>query len=85
MEECHMIATCFPARTQWAWEILSIDGRVLASGSARTESQGRRASTAAWLDAQVDWPGVIDLALARDVHFGGSHAAPRPGSGVGRP
>ena len=69
-----MIATCFPAGTQWAWEVLAIDGSVLASGRASTKAQGRRACIRAWRSAQETWVGDIDLAVAGPVHFGGSHA-----------
>jgi hypothetical protein len=79
-----MIATCFPAGTQWAWEVLAVDGSVVASGRAPTASRGRRASTRAWLAAQEDRPGGIDLAATGEVHFGGTHAAASKSSHAGR-
>ena len=69
-----MIGTCFPTGSGWAWEVLAIDGTIVASGHATTAANSSRASRRAWMDARQGRPDV-DLARPGAVHFGGAHRA----------
>lgn len=67
-----MIASAYPKGTGWAWEVVGVQGQVVATGQASTPEQARRMSTRAWLHATVC--GVVDLAdvPAGHVRFGGT-------------
>lgn len=68
-----MIATCFPRNDAWGWEVLAVDGSVVAAGDSRTPLEARRAGVDVYVRERLAGRAT-DLGTARTVRFGGAHA-----------